>query len=304
MRGGFRYSERFDAIFPYVLRDITMTSGVDFGEILLYKTAQGALLRSSLNTNFTDLKEMEFHIRKQAPEPTSNSTQSILKDHYARNIMLSANRPTYSNLTVPLRHKRTDSKNDPQKKYTRPRSKEATPRLTPRGPPEHARTVRFSDSHSPDLSSAGGQTSSPRGTSRPTTSLTYRSLMTERAEGIVGLKEHCAFTLSRVHSERRAVVTKKRSILDLLERCKERLDQALRIDQRGYIPKSLKEYKERKARERAERGETLRKPPPINLKKDVIREYRQDLLKKALAHGIDKDMRYVYTFGTISTTNT
>jgi len=40
--------------------------------------------------------------------------------------------------------------------------------------------------------------------------------------------------------------------------------------------------------------------PIVNIRKEVIREYKSDLVAKALARGVDKDMRYMYNFGSVS----
>lgn len=149
-----------------------------FDDVLLHKTKQKAMLRTSLNTNLTDFREMEFEIRKQAPVQTDHSAQTLLKDHYARNILFTSGRPTYSNLAIPLKHRRDVSKDRPQNKYLRPKPLKS-------------------------IFSAVSQTESsqtPR-TSVPTAfflSEPRMSLQEERSDGILGLQEHIDFTQGKL----------------------------------------------------------------------------------------------------------
>jgi hypothetical protein len=81
--------------------------------------------------------------------------------------------------------------------------------------------------------------------------------------------------------------------------CVRDINRALQIEVQGYVPKSLQEYKLRKAEERRLSGKTVQadKGPAVSIRKEVIREYKTDLMTKALARGVDKDLRYIYTCG-------
>ena len=260
-----------------------------FDDVLLYKTKQKSMLRTSLNTNMTDFREMEFEIRKQAPVDTDHSAQALLKDHYARNILLTSGRPTYSNLAIPLKHRRDTSKNRPQSKYLRPKPFKSIPSAS-----------------SLFTASDGNQTT--RVSLQIPSDVYIRteprmSLQEERSDGIFGLQEHIEFTQSRLLLQKRELFGSGVQLVRGLQGCVDTLNSVKKAETHGYLPKALVEYKQKKALLRAEQGKT-QGVQPHHMKRDIIKEYRSELLRKALAHGIDRDMRYVYTLGTIDATNT
>jgi len=257
-----------------------------FDDVLLYKTKQKAMLRTSLNTNLTDFREMEFEIRKQAPVDTDHSAQALLKDHYARNILLSSGRPTYSNLAIPLKHRRDASKDRPQRKYLRPKplkSISSVLSLT-----EGCQTARVS------LQIASDVYLSPE---------PRMSLQEERSDGILGLQEHIEFTQGKLLQQRRVLLGSRAEVVRGLQSCVQTLNSVRKAETHGLLPKALVEYKKKKALLRAQK-EGEKGTQPLHMKRDIIKEYRSALLRKALAHGTDREMRYVYTLGTIDATNT
>ena len=260
-----------------------------FDDVLLLKTKQHSMLRTSLNTNFTDYREMEFEIRKQAPIDTDHSAQTLLKDHYARNILFSSGRPTYSNLAIPLKHRRDASKDKPQRKYLRPKSFQS-------------------------ISSVGSLLSTVEGNQTTRVSLQIptevdlpidprKSLQAERSDGILGLQEHIDFTQSTLLHQKRQLHGSRVQLVRGMQSCVATLNSVRKAETHGSLPKALVEYKQRKALLRAQKT-TEGGIQPFHMKRDVIKEYRSALLRKALTHGIDRDMRYIYTLGTIDATNT
>lgn len=264
-----------------------------FDDVLLHKTKQQAMLRTTLNTNFTDMKELEFEIRKQAPADTDHSAQALLKDHYARNMLLTSGKPTYANLAIPLVHRRDMSKNSPQDKYLRPHYPHSTSRFSQYDPSEGSQTARMSTKA--PLSDRFDTYSTPK---------SRVSLQSERSDGIVGLAEHILFTRSRVLQHKKAIFGSQVRLVRGLQECIDTINDTFKVDVHGYVPKALVEYKKKRAILRAQQGLQPGKPQKQHFKKDVVREYRSALLRKALAHGLDRDTRYVYTLGTIDATNT
>lgn len=131
-----------------------------------------------------------------------------------------------------------------------------------------------------------------------------RQITSIRSEEILEFRHTCRAARSTVRKERRIVRRKQKEFLLGLRRCSVAVDNALNLDVNGYIPKELAEYKKRRAEERAARGVSPLVLKHINLKKEVVSEYRREMLRKALQRNLDKDMRYIYTFGTCSALGT
>ena len=245
--------------------------------------------------------------RKHAETTRHISAQNLIKAHYTRISTARSFKPKTTGLIIPAKHRRAQT--DDYEPMRRSHSKSQStftplPCASPVPPltlptaatPEGTKTVRFKlddDSKSVKRTQSDGQL----------LSLSSR-LSLSKKDNLRGIKEICRVTHSGVKREKRVVRLKRRRFLRGLKQCSTAIDRALKVDVVGYIPQPLLEYKRKKAEERAARGIVLRKPPPVYLQKEVVVEYRRDLLHKALKHNIDKDMRYIYTLGSCSTNNT
>ena len=294
----------------------------NFDEVMLHKATLGNPLRSSLNSHFADLKAMEASIRQVVETPSHHSVQSLLKAHYARTIVAGSAKASSFNLAIPMKHRRTVSTEYERMRVSRPKPKlTLSPRSIPRistspqlkqrgsgnwdqGEESGVKSVRFAV-ESPSMSESKWQRTGSETqvmTPRPMTSAF--SMISRRSEDLAGIGEHLKLTRTVVRKEKRVVKRKQRQLMRGLRKCSSAVDKALKFDIHGYIPKDLIEYKRKKAEERAAKGIVLKKPPVIHLRKEVVMEYRRDMLQKALQHNIDKDLRYIYTLGSCSANNT
>lgn len=269
--------------------------------VLLHKAAQGQPVRSSLNSHFSDLKELEFQLRKRVTSSRNNSTLSLVNDHYAR---LRGSAGAFEQDIIPLKHLRQVSSQDSV--YVRRRrwaSKPQTPRVMMLTQGD-SRTVSrgLEASSSPCLNSSPGSRLSTLQFTKTVTfaSDTPRSKPSWKSATLEqDLKVTCAPTGKTVQTTRRQVRRMKRKWTKSFQACVRDINRALQIEVQGYVPKSLQEYKIRKAEERRLLGKTVQtdKGPAVSIRKEVIREYKTDLMTKALARGVDKDLRYIYTCG-------
>lgn len=218
-------------------------------------------------------------------------------------------------LSIPTQHRRvvSDTFSNTQHRLTRARLRrrenttqvrtertQGDGKTTPGNVEEGVKTVRFARD-----SSEGALGTRAASTARLLTINTSpRALSTRRSDEIIELRHTCKSARSTVRRERRIVKRKKRKLISDWHRCSIAVDNALNIDVNGYLPPSLIDYKQKRAELRAARGYTPQIQAPINLKKEVVEEYRRDLLKKALQRNIDKDLRYIYTFGSCSAAGT
>lgn len=278
-------------------------------QVLLYKATQGQPVRSSLNSHYSDLKELEYQLRRRVTSPRNFSTFSLVHDHYAQ---LRGPAGAYDQVAIPLKHLRQVSSQDSvYVRRNRGRSKPPTPRST-----------LLTEGYSTTLSRAMNA-SSPRLNSSPSSRLSavpftktvtfacdtprlrpgssWKSATLEQ-----DLRVTCAPTGRSVKTARRQVKRMRRKFTKSFKICVRDVNRALKADVQGYVPKSLQEYKIRKAEERRLTGKTAptANDPHLNIRKEVIREYKSDLVTKALARGVDKDMRYIYTFGSVSSVAT
>ena len=274
--------------------------------VLLHKAAQGQPVRSSLNSHFSDLKELDFQLRRRVTSPRNFSTFSLVHDHYAQ--LRAPAGGAFNQATIPLKHLRQVSSHDSvYVRRSRGRSKPPTPRITLQTEGYSTTISRAMNASSPRLNSSPSSrlsavpftktvtfaSDTPR--LRPGTS--WKSATLEQ-----DLRLTCAPTGRSVKTARRQVKRMTRKWTKSFKACAREVNQALKADVQGYVPKSLQEYKVRKAEERRLAGKTVStaEAPIVNIRKEVIREYKSDLVAKALARGVDKDMRYMYTFGSVS----
>lgn len=268
--------------------------------VLLHKAAQGQPVRSSLNSHFSDLKELDFQLRKRVSSSRNYSTLSLVNDHY---VQLRGPAGAFEQAAIPLKHLRQVASQDSvYVRRKRGRSKPQTPRVTLLTQGNSRAVSRALEASSPCLNSSPGSRLSTlqfaktvtfaSDTPRPKPS--WKSATLEH-----DLRVTCAPTGKTVQTTRRQVRKMKRKWTKSFQACARDINRALQIEVQGYIPKSLQEYKLRKAEERRLSGKTVQtdKGPAVSIRKEVIREYKTDLMTKALARGVDKDLRYIYTCG-------
>ena len=235
------------------------------------------------------------------------TAQSLIQAHYARISTARSIKPKATAVVIPAKHRRVHTIQYEPMRHSRSKSQSVLTPIACASPvppltlptaatPEGTKTVRFKlEEDGKSVARTLSEYVLPRPSSR---------LNLSKHDNLLGIKESCRLTHTGVKREKRVVRLKRRTLLRSFKQCSASVERALKIDVYGYIPKPLLEYKRKKAEERAARGIVLRKPPPVFLQKEVVTEYRRDLLSKALRHNIDKDLRYIYTLGSCSTTNT
>lgn len=235
----------------------------------------------------------------------NESLQNVLRAHYTRINNVKTVKPNVTSLIIPAKHRRLNPTD--YERMRRSHCKSQPLLISPPTPmpqltlptavtPEESKSVRFKLHDEGKYSTrtlSDGQFLGASSRFSPS-----------KQDDLAGIKETCRLTRSGVRRDKRIAGVKRRRFMRGLKQCSVAVERALKVDVHGYIPKELQEYKRRKAEERAAKGLTLRKPPPIYLRKEVVFEYRRDLLHKALKHNIDKDMRYIYTLGSCSAANT
>lgn len=254
-----------------------------------------------------DLRLLAKEERKCMKTARHVSAQNLIQAHYARISTARATQPKTTGLLIPAKHRRLQttlyepmrsSRSKSQYVFSLVPSGSPIPPLTlpTAATPEGTKTVRFKlEEDGKFVTRTHSECVLPRPSSR---------LNLSKQDNLLGIKESCRITHTGVKREKRVMRLKRRTLLRSLKQCSAAVERALKVDVHGYVPKQLLEYKRKKAEERAARGIVLHRPPPIYLQKEVVIEYRRDLLSKALKHNIDKDLRYIYTLGTCSTTNT
>lgn len=268
--------------------------------VLLHKTTQGRPVRSSLNSRFTDLKELEYEMRRRVMSPKNLSVHSLVGDHYAQ---LRGSLTSFQHTAIPLKHLRTSQSQVSM--YLRrgsSRSKPVTPRITLPLDSQSALLL----SRSPDSVKPSSHRQLSFGSMAVVKTVTFAgdtprpTLKNETFDK--DLKDTWGPTVRGVKTARKQVRRMKRKVTKGFKACSRDIDKALNVDLRGYVPKSLQEYKEKKAEFRRLAGKTTvtSQGPVINIRKEVVRQYKSDLVSKALARGVDKDLRYIYTFGSLS----
>ena len=282
-------------------------------EVILQKTVQTKPLRSTLNRKFGDLKELEFEIRKRVLSPDNLSTNNLVNDHYAR---IQGVTGAYSSLTTPLKHTRRQS----ERKFKTQRSKLTSHRLTDTdGLSSRPTTARLLDSHEltsyrpsaahstkasylpasktfPSFIETSRPTSSGLRTERPTSSHVPAQRLT------TDIEERCLATRKEVKREKRLVRKQRKKCSNNFKACTKKIEAALRADIIGFVPKALLEYQARKEKPKPSTAKipTTAKAPAYSLEREIVREYRKGLASRAFARGMDRDLRYIYTLGSLT----